>query len=62
MNGLFLVEGTWQAFGNNLYAGTFSIFFSCIDCIHSFSYNLAKSYDQDALGAGAISVASFFLH
>ena len=57
MNGIF-GEGTWQAFGNNLSAGTFSILGLLI--AFTVAYNLAKSYNQDALGAGAISVASFF--
>lgn len=57
MNGVF-GEGTWQAFGNNLSAGTFSILGLLI--AFTVAYNLAKSYNQDALGAGAISVASFF--
>ena len=57
MNGIF-GEGTWQASGNNLSAGTFSILGLLI--AFTVAYNLAKSYNQDALGAGAISVASFF--
>lgn len=39
-------------------AGTFSILGLLI--AFTVAYNLAKSYNQDALGAGAISVASFF--
>lgn len=57
MNNLF-GEGRWQAFGNNLAAGTFSIFALLI--AFTVSYNLARSYEKDALAAGAISVASFF--
>ncbi|MGM0207140.1 PTS system, cellobiose-specific IIC component [Enterococcus sp. DIV0421] len=50
MNGIF-GEGTWQAFGNNLSAGTFSILGLLI--AFTVAYNLAKSYNQDALGAMA---------
>lgn len=57
MNNLF-GEGRWQAFGGNVWSGTFAI----LGLLLSFTvaYNLAKSYNKDALSAGAISVASFF--
>lgn len=57
MNNL-LGEGKWQAFGNNLSAGTFAIFSILI--AFTVAYNLAKSYDKDPLATGAVSVASFF--
>ncbi|MGX7132582.1 PTS sugar transporter subunit IIC [Enterococcus songbeiensis] len=57
MNNLF-GEGKWQAFGNNLSSGTFSILALLI--AFTVAYNLAKSYGKDALAAGAISVSSFF--
>ena len=57
MNNL-LGEGKWQAFGNNLANGTFSILALLV--AFTVSYQLAKSYGKDALAAGVISVASFF--
>lgn len=57
MNGIFGGE-KWKAFGNNLSSGTFSVLALLIAI--TVAYNLAKSYDQDAMGAAAISVASFF--
>lgn len=57
MNGIFGGE-SWKAFGNNLSAGTFSVLGLLIAV--TVAYNLAKAYDQDALGAAAVSVASFF--
>ena len=57
MNGIFGGE-SWKAFGNNLSAGTFSVLGLLVAI--TVAYNLAKSYGGDALGAAAVSVASFF--
>lgn len=57
MNNVF-GEGVWQAFGNNLANGTFSILALLI--AFTVAYNLAKSYGKDALAAGVISVSTFF--
>ncbi|WP_099223979.1 PTS sugar transporter subunit IIC [Listeria costaricensis] len=57
MNGLF-GEGKWQAFGVNVWNGTFAILALLIS--FTVAYNLAKSYDKDALSSGVVSVASFF--
>ena len=57
MNNLF-GEGKWQAFGNNLANGTFSILALLI--AFTVAYNLTKGYGKDALAGGVISVSSFF--
>ncbi len=57
MNNIF-GEGKWQAFGGNIWAGTFAILALLI--AFTVAYNLAKSYDKDALSSGVVSVASFF--
>ncbi|EUJ33953.1 PTS system beta-glucoside-specific transporter subunit IIC [Listeria floridensis FSL S10-1187] len=57
MNNLF-GEGKWQAFGGNIWNGTFAILGLLV--AFTVAYNLAKSYDKDALSSGVISVATFF--
>lgn len=57
MNHLF-GEANWKSFGTNLWNGTFAILALLI--AFTVAYNLAKSYDKDALSAGVISVSSFF--
>lgn len=57
MNNLF-GEGTWQAFGGNVWNGTFAILALLI--AFTVAYNLAKSYDKDPLSSAVVSVATFF--
>lgn len=57
MNNIF-GEGKWQNFGGNIWNGTFAILALLI--AFTVAYNLAKSYDKDALSSGVISVATFF--
>ena len=57
MNNLF-GEGKWQAFGGNLSNGSFAILGLLV--AFTVSYQLARSYDKDALASGIIAVASFF--
>ncbi|WP_163651814.1 PTS sugar transporter subunit IIC [Listeria sp. PSOL-1] len=57
MNGLF-GEGKWQAFGADIWSGTFAILGLLI--AFTVAYNLAKSYGKDALSSGTVSVATYF--
>ncbi len=57
MNNIF-GEGKWQNFGGNIWNGTFAILALLI--AFTVAYNLAKSYDKDALSSSVISVATFF--
>ncbi len=57
MNGLF-GEGRWQAFGGNVWNGTFAILALLLS--FTVAYNLAKSYDKDPLSSAVVSVAIFF--
>lgn len=57
MNNLF-GEALWKSFGGNIWNGTFAIL--ALLTAFTVAYNLAKSYDKDALSSGVVSVSSFF--
>lgn len=57
MNNLF-GEALWKSFGINIWNGTFAIL--ALLTAFTVAYNLAKSYDKDALSSGVVSVSSFF--
>lgn len=49
----------WKSFGGNIWWGTFAIMSLFI--AFTFPYNLAKSYDLNALGVATLSFASYFV-
>lgn len=58
MNNLFGGAG-WKDFGGNLWVASFAIISIFIAFL--VAYNVAKSYDGNAIGAGVLSLAMFFM-
>lgn len=58
MNSIFGGTG-WKDFGGNLWVASFAIISIFIAFL--VAYNVAKSYDGNAIGAGVLSLAMFFM-
>ncbi len=48
---------TWKSFGGNIWWGSFAVI--SLFLVFTVAYNLAKSYDANALGAGVVALANF---